>query len=67
MTDGLDMRRALDCTLASTLPVGNGLLAEARLGIVVCQQLRLCLSHFWQALFQHLRNACMVLLPRTPY
>src|SRR5262245_27767214 len=67
MTDRLDMRRALDSTLAGTLPVRNSLLTSLCPHIVLCQQLGLCLCDIWQLRFQYLRNALMVLLPRTPH
>jgi hypothetical protein len=41
VTDGLHIGRALDSSLACLLPVGNGLLPEACLRIVVGQQFRL--------------------------
>src|SRR5712691_10545362 len=67
MTDCLDMRRALDSTLASALPVWNSLLTSICPHIVLCQQLGLCLCNVWQLRFQYLRNALMVLLPCAPY
>ena len=67
MTNRFDMRRALNGTLASPLPVWNGLLCQTRLCVVLCQEFGPRLSHLWELLFQHLRNVCMVLLPHTPY
>src|SRR5467141_3703959 len=63
MTDRRDMRRALDSTLASALPVWNSLLTSICPHIVLCQQLGLCLCDIWQLRFQYLCNALMVLLP----
>src|ERR1043166_9587442 len=61
------MGRALNCTLTREVPVGNGLCTSLCLGVVMRQQCGLHLGHFWELRFEHLRNACMVLLPRTPH
>ena len=41
VADGFQMGRAVAGLLTCPLPVGNGLLGEARLGVVVRQQFRL--------------------------
>ena len=65
MSERLHIRRALDGALTRPLPVGYGLCAEARLGIVVREQLRLCLADLGKARLHHLGNALMVLLAGT--
>ena len=62
-----DIRRMLDGALASALPIRQSLLQEVCFGIVLRQQFGLRLSHFWELLFQHLRDVCMVLLSHTPH
>ena len=66
VADGFQIRRAVARVLARPLPVGNGLLREARLRVVVRQQFRLRLRRVGKPLRQHLRNALMVLLTCTP-
>jgi hypothetical protein len=61
----LEMRRALDSTLARSLPIGDGLRHKAGLRIVLCQHFGLGLYRLGKLLLQHLRNALMVLLPRA--
>ena len=65
MAEGFHIGRALNGVLASPLPVGHGLSAEARLGVVMRQQLGLGLGHLRKLRLQHLSNALVVLLPRA--
>src|SRR5215510_1434863 len=67
VTDRFMVGRALDSTLARALPIGDGLHASTRLRVVIGQQFGLRLGYLWELRFQHLRDACMVLLPRTPH
>jgi len=62
---GFHIRRALAGALAGALPVGDGLGVQARLGVVLGQQLGLRRSDFRKLLLQNLRNALMVVLPST--
>src|SRR5262249_34984798 len=65
VADRLDIRRALDRALARALPVGDGLGAPSSFRVVLRQPFWLHLTDFWEVLFQHLRNACVVLLADT--
>jgi hypothetical protein len=51
VTHRLMIRRALNRTLASALPVGDGLRALVRLRVVICQQFGLYLGYLWEPLF----------------
>ena len=55
----------LDSTLARPLPVGNSLLCEPSLRVVMRQQLGLCLDQLGKLCLQHLSNALVILLPRA--
>jgi len=66
MADGFQMGRARAGVLTRSLPVGNGLLGEARLSVVMRHQLWLCLYSLGKLFFQDLGNALMVLLARAP-
>jgi hypothetical protein len=59
------MGRALESTLACPLPIGDGLLCEPSLGVVMCQQFRLTFSRLEKLCFQDVGDALMVLLPRA--
>src|SRR6266849_9587843 len=61
------MGRALDSTLAGTLPVRNSLLTSICPHIMLCQQFGMCLCDIWQLRFQYLCYALMVLLPCGPH
>ena len=63
VTDRFHIGRALAGSLPCLLPVGNGLLDEARLGVVMGQQLRLGLDGLGKLLLQHLGNLLVILLP----
>src|SRR5215831_100415 len=67
MTDRLMIGRALNRTLARTLPVGDSFHTSICLRVVIRQQFRLPLGYLWELRFQHPRNARMGLLPRPPY
>ena len=60
VADCLQIRRALDGSLAGLLPVCNGLQLKARLGIMMRQQFRLGLSSFGRPFRQDLRNALVI-------
>ena len=66
VTDRFHMGRAPSGALAGPLPVAHGLLRQARLGVVVRQQLGLRLGEVGKALGHHLRRALVVLLPGAP-
>ena len=59
------MRRALEGALACPLPVKNGLLAEPRLRVMMCQQFGLCLNRCWELCLKHLSNPLMIPLSRA--
>src|SRR5712692_3900202 len=63
MTDCFAVRRTLTRALSGLLPVGNRLLYETRLGVVMSKKLRLGLFNLCKLLLQHLRNLLMLLLP----
>jgi hypothetical protein len=65
MADGLEVRRALQGTLPSALPVGERLRTQARLGVMVRQQFRLGLHRLGKLRLQHVRNALVILLTCT--
>src|SRR5215471_6276554 len=67
MTDRLMIGRALNRTLARTVPVGDGLRASICLRVVMRQQLGLPLCYLWELRFQHLRDVRVVALPLAPY
>src|SRR5262245_42999421 len=62
MPHGLVMGGALDGPLTRPLPIGNGLRARARLGVVVCDELGLCLGSLRELGLQYPGNTLMVLL-----
>jgi hypothetical protein len=63
--DGFAMRRTLSGALPCLLPVWQGLLIEARFGVVMCQHLGLRLYQVGKLARQHLGNLPMILLPRV--
>jgi hypothetical protein len=65
VVDGFQIGRAVAGLLARPLPVGNSLLSEARLRVVMRQQLGLGLHGLGKLLHQHLCSPLMGLLPRT--
>src|SRR5262245_45310931 len=65
MSDCFCIRRALDGTLTSPLPVCESRLAEAGLRIMMRYQLRLGLGNLGELCRQRLSNTLMVLLPRA--
>jgi hypothetical protein len=66
MTDRLGMRGPLDGLLTGLLPIPNRLRMEPRLCIVPREQFRLGGSERRKLLLQHLRDAAMIPLSRTP-
>src|SRR6266446_5203964 len=66
MANRLDVSRAFDGYLSRLLPVGNGLLCEPRLGVVMSQQFGLRLDQLGRLYLQNLGNALVILLPRAP-
>ena len=56
----------LERLLPGPLPVGDGLLREARLGVVMGQQLGSGLSGLGKLCLKHLGNALVMLLTGTP-
>ena len=56
VTDRFHISRALGGSLTRLLPVGNSLLKQPGLGVVMGQQFRLCLFRLSKSLFEHLRN-----------
>jgi hypothetical protein len=66
VADRFRIGRTLQGALTSHVPVGQSLCAQARLGVVMRQQLRLRLGRVRKPLRQHLGKALMVLLPRAP-
>ena len=65
MANRLDVRRAFDGYLSRSLPIGDGLYTQARLGVVLRQQLRLRLADLGKARLHHLGNMLMVPLAGT--
>src|SRR2546427_9169219 len=65
MANCLDVSRAFDGYLSRLLPVGNSLLCEPSLGVVMRQQFGLRLDQLGKLCLQHLGNALVVLLPRA--
>src|SRR5215470_15014745 len=65
MAHRLNVRRAFDGSLSRSLPKGDGLYTQARLGVVLRQQFGLCLGGLRELRLQHLGNPLMVLLPHT--
>ena len=66
VADSLDIRRALAGALARPLPIGDGLRAQARLGIVVRYQLGLRLGSLREPCLQDLGDVLMVPLSGAP-
>src|ERR671922_2453505 len=65
VANGFQIGRAVAGLLARPLPVGNSLLYEPSLGIVMGQQLGLRLAALGKMCLQHLGNTLMVLLARA--
>ena len=63
MADRLDVGGALERPLTRPLPMGHRRCAEARLGVMMCQQFGLGLHRLGKLRLQHLRNTLVVLLP----
>ena len=63
VSDGFEIGRALDGSLAGPLPVGNRLLLKTRPRIVMGHQFRPRVGGLRKSLRQDLRNALVVLLP----
>src|SRR4030095_2707401 len=66
MTHRFHIGRALDGSLAGLPPVTNRLVFESCLGVVMSDELRLSLYHFWKLLLKQLRNLAVIMLSSTP-
>ena len=62
MLDGFQVGRALQGLLPGPLPVGDGLLREPGLGVVVCHQFGLGLDDLGKLRCQHLGTPLVILL-----
>jgi hypothetical protein len=59
------MRRSRYGPLSRLLPVGNNLLYESPLGVMMRQEFGLVFFRIGKSLFQYVGNLLMVLLPRA--
>src|SRR5262249_14090476 len=63
VTDGFGMSRALARSLPGLLPIRDGLLDDTCLRVVMREEFGLGFSDLRKALFQHLSNLLVILLP----
>jgi hypothetical protein len=66
MADGFDIGRTRMGFLTGPLPVPHGPLGQTHGGIVMRQELGLCLGEVGKPFGQHLRNVLVVVLSRAP-
>src|SRR5262249_37410668 len=65
IVNSLDIRRTPNGPLTRSLPVGNSLLYESSLRVMLCQQFRLRLDQVGKPCLQYLGNTLVILLPRA--
>ena len=65
MTHSLYVRGALHRVFTGLQPVGDGLLGETGLGVVMCHPFRLRFNHVGKRLLEQLRDLLMIVLPHA--